>query len=77
MQIFGPQAELTQDRPQRAGRQIAAAGWHHRKSAAEARHYMPTLPAAAIDLGAEAAQPAQKLTARHALDSTGTRLLHR
>jgi hypothetical protein len=66
MQILRPQAELAQDRPKRAGRQIAAAGWHHRKSATEACHHMPTLPAASIDFGAEAAKPAQKLITRHA-----------
>jgi hypothetical protein len=57
--------------------QLAAAGRHHRKSATEARHHMPTLPTVAIDFGAEAAQPAQKLIACHARDNTVLRLLHR
>jgi hypothetical protein len=66
MEILRPQAELAQNRLQRARGQIAAAGRHHRKSATEACHHMPALPSAAVDLGAEAAQPAQKLTTGHA-----------
>jgi hypothetical protein len=77
MQILRPQAELPQNCSQRAGRQVAAARRHHCKSANEARHYMPTLPAAAIDLGAEPAKRAQKLAACHASDSTALELLHR
>jgi hypothetical protein len=74
MQILRP---LAQNRPQRAGRQIAAASRHHCKSAAEARHYMPTLPTAAIDLSAPPAKGAQKLAACHASDNTARELLHR
>jgi hypothetical protein len=66
MQILRSQAELTQNRSQRAGWQISAAGRHHGKSVTHARHHMSALPAAAFDLGAEAAQPAQKLAAGHA-----------
>jgi hypothetical protein len=57
---------VAQNRPQRAGVHLAAAGGHHRKSATEARQYMPTLSTAAIDFGTEAAKPAQKLTDCHA-----------
>jgi hypothetical protein len=63
MQILGPQSELPQNCPQRAGRQVAAAGRDHRKSATEARHHMSTLPAAAVDLSAEPAKSAQELAA--------------
>jgi hypothetical protein len=66
VQILRPQSELAQNCAQSAGGQLAAASRHHRKSATEARHHMPTLPAAAIDFGTKAAKPAQKLTARHA-----------